>query len=159
MNSTIEEQEPTADGPKGIGGWLLLPTIYLFISVLISFGYLVFTFLFINSSEWKQLITSPEVHPHFENAIYFEMACNALLLVFTIYLIVVLFKKKRIFPKGIISYYLLSIVIDIVVTLLVNNVSMDDEITSFSGSGIALSIIWIAYFMLSKRVRNTFVNE
>ena len=159
MTQPLEEQEHYEAGPKGIGGWLLLPTIYLFISVLISFGYLIFTLIFINSSEWKQLLTSPEVHPYFKEAIYFEMACNGLLLLFTIYLIVLLFKKKRIFPKAIISYYLLSIVIDIVVTLLVNNVSMDNEKTSFSGSGILLSIIWIIYFRVSKRVRNTFVNE
>ena len=159
MNSALEQHELTADGPKGIGGWLLLPIIYLFLTVIFSVGYFIISFLLINSGEWTEVVNSPEVHPHFEKAIYFEIACNALLLFISIYLIIIFFKKKKFFPKAIISYSVLNMILDIVDALLINNVNPVNEPASTSVSSFVLSIIWIIYFRVSKRVRNTFVHE
>jgi len=163
MTQQVEEQDPYQEGPKGIVGWTLLPVIGLFLTPIYLVFYFITTFFLINSSEWEEITTpgGQGYHSLFMPSIYLEIGFNALFMVFCIYLIVLLFQKKKLFPKLIIIYYIVSVVADIIITVLVNqiNTSYNVDPTSVNLIGIISSVIWIQYFRKSKRVKNTFVNE
>ncbi len=162
MTQPLEEQEHYEEGPKGIKGWLILPVIGLFLTPLLQIFYLGSTFILINSPEWEDVTTPGREGYHFlfKPSIYIELGFNILFVLFCIYLIVLLFQKKKLFPKVIITYYIITILGDLIVTSLVNQINESFSVpdVSISIPAFISSIVWIIYFKRSKRVKNTFVN-
>ena len=110
----------TTKGPKGLGGWLILPIIGMFLSILIiSFEILSYT---------DDLLV-----------VILDLAI-ILLTAYTLYLI--FNKKKKAKTWTIITFV-------IYLALNVMNYQFPYVIGNF---------IWIVYFLVSKRVKNTFVN-
>ncbi len=159
----IQENENYEQGPRGLGGWLIIPIIGLFLSPLINLFNMILNIQLINSTNWTKLTTpgGDSYHSMFKPALYFETGCNVLYILISIYLLVLLFQKKKLLPKLIIFYYIFNVVIEILITVLVNKINADigTPPVSFSIPAIISSLIWIAYFRKSKRVKNTFVND
>lgn len=121
------------DEVEGISGWLILPTIGLFIAAaiwsLLGIG------LILTISEEPELII---------------LLVAVIMAFLTIYSLVLEFRKKKEFPKW------------AIVTLWAGftaNAALSVSDGDYSGAlgTIASSIIWTWYFNVSKRVKNTFV--
>jgi hypothetical protein len=155
----------TTDGPKGIGGWLVLPAIGL---VLTPF-WVLFTFVkdllpAFDGETWAMVTTpgSPVYHPALASLLIFEVVGNLILIFFTSYLIYLFFTKSRNLPPLIIIWLVLSaafVAVDTFWGLQIPIVAADagpDYYKDLIRSVIAIAI-WVPYFRLSKRVKNTFV--
>ena len=120
---------------KGIGGWLLIPIIGLFITLLI----ILYDLLSLNSifefSFYTGLIT-----------FFLDM----IILILAIVALFSIFNKKKYTPQIMISVYTVNIMISLSLAFLIEDFSI-------MWSPIIGVSIWIPYFIYSKRVKNTFV--
>ena len=122
---------------EGIGGWLILPTIALFLGA----GIWLFNFFI-----WGLLLLSEE-SGLYELIIVLTSAIMAFL---AIYSLVLEFKKKKEFPKWAIATLWAGVVATILLSVL------DGDYSDVFGTIIG-SVIWTWYFNVSVRVKNTFV--
>ncbi|MEN1785117.1 MAG: DUF2569 domain-containing protein, partial [Bacteroidota bacterium] len=150
---------------ESIGGWMVLPAIglvltpVLLIVDLVRDGYLTpyiwSAFSTYENSLWLTLAT------------VFELGCNVLFLVFSVLLIILFSKKRTSLPLLMVVFYSLNVVVPILDTFLINallpeelidyaedEIIYRDIVKSIIGAGI-----WIPYFLVSRRVKNTFVRQ
>jgi len=153
-------------GPKGLGGWLVLPIIGSIIRPFSALANLRENFLpiFTNGS-WEK-VTSPESSlfiPLWGPTILFEIAFNVLLVVFSVTICILMFRKSRKTPK----YYIIllagvpaALTIDLILCVNLPNFSQNALFKSLStlAPTIVAAAIWIPYFIKSSRVKNTFIN-
>jgi hypothetical protein len=155
----------TAEGPKGLGGWLVLPAIGLVVTpfwILVTF---VRDLLPVFDGDTWSLLTTPGsavYHPALGPLLIFEVVANIFLIVFTIYVIYLFFTKSRKLPKMMIAWLLISgaiVAIDTFAGLLIPIVAADADASYYKEliRGIIAIAIWVPYFNMSKRVKNTFV--
>lgn len=144
---------------KGLEGWLYF----------VALGLLLTPFLVLSdllSTDWQEI---SEYIESIKNLIYFEQFFTILLGVFAIYLIYLFAKMKKIFPKLYIIFLLLNLAyvfIDFIAIETVfggfKNTPEISEVFYESGKslgrGLLSCLIWIPYMIVSKRVKNTFVN-
>jgi len=123
---------------EGIGGWLILPTIGLFLAV----GLWLFNFVILGLS------LSSEESGTYELITFLISMIMAFL---AVYLLVLEFKKKKHFPEWAIAYLWAGVLVTILLSVLDGDYS--DVFLTVIGA-----IIWTSYFNVSKRVKNTFVN-
>lgn len=122
---------------EGLGGWLILITIGLFLGA----GIWLFSFIL-----WGFLLFSGESSPY-GLSIFLLSAVLAYLL---IYSLVLEFKKKKEFPKWAIIALWAGVIAAIFLSIL------DGDYSTLFGA-IVGAIIWTWYFKVSKRVKNTFI--
>jgi hypothetical protein len=136
----------------GIGGWLILPAIGLVISPVLGVIGLAVSLATLKARYAEYSIPS--------------LIVNAALVVWLCVISVQFFKKKRSLPRNIIQFMIWRSVASLLLFMLgILVVGSTDELfllrllraNNFIAQGIAAAI-WIPYFMLSKRVRATFVN-
>jgi hypothetical protein len=156
----VEEQKY-----QRIGGWLILVGIGIVVNplrILLVIGKLIP--LFFNGS-WKILTTpgTAAYHPMWAPSIIFELLGNIAVLVFSIVLAVLFFQKRSVLPKVITAFFLLNLAFVIVDFLLANSIPAIANQGNQAPLGeifrsIILCLIWIPYFLISKRVKGTFVH-
>lgn len=154
----------TVDGPTGLGGWLILPIIHLIATVLLN-GYTVFDLM----RDWSVFVAvvTGQVDPDIRWVIWparLSLVLSAMLVAFALYLLVILFRKKRELPQLMVWFYLASLG----ATLIVSGSMLQDpqhwtstdlsEARKSLGQSVFAAVIWIPYFLRSKRVQATFVN-
>jgi hypothetical protein len=91
-----------------------------------------------------------------------ELIVDTSFLVFAILVLVLFFRRKRSFPKFVITLYLAQLVWEVLLALtlrLIPATAGEPATSSLVGAiGLALGCaIWIPYFLFSKRVRATFI--
>ena len=165
---------PLAVGPSGLGGWLVLPILGLFVSIIaILAGTFSNTIPIFRDGAWD-VLTTPGTglyHPWWAPVIQFECVTDAIFLVSSVILLVFLFQKRPVLPKLMVGYYgfyLVYIVIDSLIILwqgpeMLPIPELREEI-GFTASSVLGDVtrwalvcaIWIPYFLMSKRVKNTF---
>ena len=124
--------------PKGIGGWLILPTIGLFVSAVIwIFVFLIYGVLRVVEPMGISILATFLIAP--------------VLAFMAIYGIVLEFRKKTLFPK----WAIITLWAGVAATFILSVLDED-----FSGifTTVLGAIVWTAYFSYSKRVKNTFIN-
>jgi len=149
-----------------IGGWLVLIAIGL---VLTPFR--VFYELIINAEEFYGIHTWNYIfqeHRSFNEfflslLIVFELIYNSIFIVFTIFLIILFFKRRSIVPRMMIIFYastFLIITLDTFVAFGLNAelYSEAEKVQAFKDISRSFfsAVIWIPYFLISKRVKATF---
>ncbi|HTN95599.1 MAG TPA: DUF2569 domain-containing protein [Nordella sp.] len=150
--------------PKGLGGWLILPIIHLILTVVMC-GYTVFDW----TQDWDSFvaIVTGEVDPEFTGLIWplrISLVLSAALVAFALYLLVILFQKKRALPQLMVWFYFVLLGGTLIVSgMILQNpqhwTSTDvAEARRALGQNVFAAIIWIPYFLRSKRVKATFVN-
>lgn len=145
--------------PKGIGGWLVLVAIGLIVSpIRLAYSIIADYLPTINSSEWTTLN-----FPAFKNLFYGELVVNSLFILFAVVLLVLFFTEDRRFPKCIIAFYIANVtfvIVDFAIAsyhpLIRLAANPEGGIMEVVRSVIAAAI-WIPYFLVSQRVKNTFV--
>jgi hypothetical protein len=165
--------ETPTTGPKGLGGWLVLPILGLFITIIFSVVILYQDLIpVMEPGTWSQF-TAPGVHSMWVPLFVFETFCIVVQAIAAVALLVILFRRLRILPTLIIWFYAFVFVyvfIESVLILIfgpdmVPNVYLREQV-GWTTTGIVGGLmraliptaIWIPYFMVSKRVQNTFVN-
>jgi hypothetical protein len=150
---------------EGIRGWLILSLIGLFISP-IRMSISVFRDLvpIFTEGHWNVLTTpgSSAYHPLWAPLIITECAGNAVFVIFSIVLLVFFFRKSRLLPNLIISYLILNLVFvagDFFIADMIPAVAeqSNSQAAKELARAIIGAVIWIPYFFVSKRVKQTFV--
>ncbi|MBP6082391.1 DUF2569 domain-containing protein [Providencia sp.] len=159
---------PTAPAPKikneltGFGGWLILPMLGIILSIFV----LPATIYAQNIEviEYWDALTNPlsdSFIPLFKELIYFEILGNSILYSVLLFLCYVFFTKKKIAIKVYIFFQLFSLVLvvsDIVLAMTLLDLEFEPSDIKDISRVLVSCAIWIPYFLLSVRVKNTFVN-
>jgi tetratricopeptide (TPR) repeat protein/transglutaminase-like putative cysteine protease len=148
----------------GIGGWLILivigNVIRIFMDAKMIWLLQAMTF---NATRWEALTLPgmPAYSPLWAPMLLFELSCGIVFLVFSILVLILMLKKRFLFPHVMIAIIGASLVYQVIDLILVNQIAVrgfkppDD-------SGVAVfrcviqACIWIPYFLTSKRVKETF---
>lgn len=139
--------EPKSDRLEGIEGWLVWPALYLVAVPLFCLGDLI-------ESPLPRL--RPEV-----------LGGNVALVVASVVMLVLFFQKRSVVPTLMVGYYVMVAAVAglefAVLSLPAENVGAavvaahaEEARGALEYTG-ASAVIWIPYFLVSKRVRNTFV--
>jgi hypothetical protein len=150
---------------NGIGGWLVLVIIGLIVSP-IRIGYFLFsTYLPLFTDGAWAAITTPGTklyHPLWAPLLVFEIVGNLGIIVLAALTLWHLFRKSRLTPRlGVawLSWALFFVVVDFFAADLIPAIAAQndaDSVRELTRTLIA-SAIWIPYFLVSKRVKATFV--
>lgn len=152
--------DPQPEGSKklSIGGWLVLPAIGLVLTpfVLIS---QIFSEDYFNKGIWEGFSLAGYNNAGALNAyLGFELFYNILLFNFSILLILLFFKKRSSLPKLMTIFYGINLTMILFGSFVLNQSGIDDPTFGAEIFKAILSAgIWIPYFLVSKRVKETFV--
>jgi hypothetical protein len=148
--STLDHDEPVkmaGSGQKGIGGWLLIPVVTL-LSVAFAASETIL--------EQQIAAVSLEI-----------LAGNALLAVGSVVLLALFFQRSRHLPGLMVVFYAVLVGVTTLEYVAVDRLllGVTPEIAASEGKlvndgirmAIASAILWIPYFLVSQRVKNTFV--
>lgn len=149
-----------------IGGWLILLGIGIVLNPfrLIFSSYSIFSDVF-SVENWNSFTTVNGIYYHklWKPIIFFELSINIILFIFSLVILVLFFKKSKLFPKlWIINIctFLLFGIIDLLLCRQVHFIveqGMNDFYQPIIQSFFTLGI-WGTYLMKSKRVKDTFIN-
>jgi hypothetical protein len=105
---SLSPHPPTAEGPKGIGGWLILVILGLIFSPIRLVYVLATVFLpLFQDGTWYELTTpgTAAYHSLWAPLVIFEIIANLVILVLAIAVLVLLFRRSRKTPRWAIIYY------------------------------------------------------
>lgn len=147
-------------GPEGIGGLLILVAIILVInSIRIMYETLtVFVPLWTNFDEVSKYLSS--ITDNWYPVIVFETVGNIFLILFALYVIWLFFSKNYKAPIMCIILPFISWVFNFVDTSLsakMFGLAIDNQETMKVVGQFYNIVLWSAYFLMSERVKNTFV--
>lgn len=150
-------------GITGLGGWLILVQIGIYSSLVKLLGQLIkYLIPAVYPSNWSIMVNSEMYHPEWGATIIFELFFSILLFVYCIYLLIIMYRKKSIFPRLMIIFYSVGLIGVIVDFVLVSQITFPKELEEGNPfrdivrSSITCAI-WIPYFIKSQRVKNTFI--
>jgi branched-subunit amino acid transport protein len=155
----------TEENLEGLGGWLVLVGLGIIISPLriIVQVFQAYSEMFSNGS-WAVLTTpgTEAYNPLWAPILFGEMAINGGLVLAWIFIAFLFFSKKKVFPKwyiGILLFTLSFILVDalVVKSVLPDESVFDAETTKEFGRSLVVTLIWVPYMLVSKRVKATFV--
>lgn len=151
---------------KKLGGWMVIPLIGLLLTPI----FLVVTLA--ENAYYDAGVWSAFYDGGYDNATSltlitgFELIYNLLFLIFTLLLIILFFKKRTSLPKLIVIFYGLNVLVPLLELLFVTPLLpaelryLGDGPAAYKeiGRSIVGAAIWIPYFRISERVKDTFVN-
>jgi hypothetical protein len=139
-------------GPKGLGGWLILPLIGTCLSP---------WFVAWSAIQSIGLLSTPGIADDLRAFILAEIVANALLALLWLAALVLMFMRKRAYPRLFIAATVATFLLvagDLLIAAVVFNLPPDaSDIKSLARSLVGCAI-WVPYMLVSKRVANTFVN-
>lgn len=168
-NQIFEKYEigkPINAEPVGLGGWLIIVGIGRVLNPIILIMTIINTYLPQITSDLYDELSQPGNDAYsslWKPTFYFELYCNALILIISVILLVLFFRKKKLFPTIFICTLVLNILFTIIDAILItkiqDSISIDLQMDSIASiiMPIFFCIIWIPYILTSKRVKNTFV--
>jgi hypothetical protein len=148
---------------REIGGWLVLVAIGLFVSTFTVLYNILFDNSFLDQGTWSALLGKTNNRIPLFLIGCFEFAYNSVLLVCIVLIQILFYKRRNILPRLIIIYYAANLIILILDTFLAYTLSPDSYTAAeknksylLIGRTMIVTAIWIAYFIKSKRVKETF---
>lgn len=139
---------------KGIAGWLILVAISLALAPLGLLFALGSDLLLLKSDRIQVLLPA---HPGVSGLLLFDAVCDVVLLAALIVLNVLFYGKKKIFPRWFIIFLAVSFILSLAIhQAMLNYVPTYPSLAAFASFVSACG--WIAYFLFSERVKQTFVN-
>jgi transglutaminase-like putative cysteine protease len=143
---------------KPLGGWLLFIAFGLTVSPLV----LLVSFckgVYFNTTSWNAHTHTATELP-FKALITFEALGNTLMICYALFCLILLLNRRDILPKfitGLYIYIVVFLIVDYAIAkyFYPNTASVDSAVTSIIRA-IVISAIWIPYFRISFRVKETF---
>lgn len=154
-------------GPEGLGGWLILVGIAVVASPFRIALDAVMTFQPIFSDGTWTTLTDPTdatYNPLWKVIILGEIATNILMGLAWLYAAYLFFTKQPLFPLWFRSLLIISFMVILADAFLIMfiqptaQVFDTDTVKNLARSIVAIAV-WVPYTLLSKRVRNTFVDH
>lgn len=153
--------------PSGIGGWLILPALAMVISPFkIAYDFYQSFFPILKPSLWFGLLSTKSTiyNPALALLLSWEIIVNIIWFALTIWLAFLFFKKQKQLPKLYAAWLGLSCILqiaDIFFGSFVPGVAehQDGSVYKELAKSAIATAIWGPYFLTSKRVKNTFVND
>ncbi|WP_423130132.1 DUF3857 domain-containing protein [Gaoshiqia sp. Z1-71] len=147
---------PVLQKPLPFAGWLIIPVIGLYLTpVLVT--YQLFQINFFNAQVWENslaqqsgsmLASAP--------AYFFELLFNLTLIIFAVFLLILMNQKRSSFPVLYIAFRLFALAgILLDETVIAEKFGLSPDYSTL-GREIIYAAIWIPYFYLSERVKDTF---
>lgn len=149
-----EPFSPARKNLSGIGGWLILVAIDLALSplgILLALGG---DLLLILGSQNSASVTN---HQAMAGLLVFDAFTEVIFLAAVIALNFFFYAKRKDFPSWMIGFLVARFVITMAIHLTVSNYVPNYPVTAAFGSFISAAA-WVPYFLLSQRVKQTFVN-
>lgn len=150
--------------PEGIGGWLILPLIGLVITPFRMVYLVISTMATALTPEVLSYFDSPDsafYSPLYKPLVFGEILVNMFIGAAAVVLLVLLFTKKKIFPMLMVVYLAFNAcftIIDVILAkMAVPQIALSGEIMRPVITSVLAACIWIPYFLMSERVKNTFV--
>ncbi len=155
---------------EGLGGWLILvgiQTVARPFLVVFTVGSSVLPF-FQNAGLWQHFTSAGGsfYSPLWLPVFLFEMTANTALIVFSFLLVILYFSRRRQFPFVMIGVFICMVavvLIDAAAIASIPKASLPEEMQKEMAGGqaetgrtIISAMIWIPYFLVSRRVRATF---
>ncbi|MDC9623596.1 DUF2569 domain-containing protein [Xenorhabdus sp. XENO-7] len=137
---------------KKIGGWLYLPAIGLILSVI---------FIIYQFKIAAEVVSRVAYYSTLQNIVIFTMVANIILLLLVFHTAILFFNKLKQAPRFCILLCLSNVLIQGITIFLITNglgYSIDYATISPILQAVVTAAIWIPYFMMSVRVKKTFVN-
>ena len=166
------EQAISEKNPKGLGGWLILVILGLFITVLLQL-YNIYVSVTLFTDGTVDFISDPSSDiyiPGYGGLLKFEFIGEIIFLAAAVYLIYLFFRKSRQFPKYFVIFLIASAAYIILDYLLLSSTSVSAETQEFIDDALSDqnrevarafigALIWGAYMKKSKRVKATFIED
>lgn len=154
-------------GPRGLGGWLILPGAGLILTPFIISSQLLSDYVPIFTEGIWEMVTSPGSEafvPGFGALVLFEILGNLFRIALAVVLLVLFFMRSHRFPMLYIAFAAFAVLFVVVDTMWARAIiQFDSEMTLDSVRDVVLSLggalIWIPYMIRSRRVHNTFVRR
>lgn len=164
MYTKPELQQEKQDNYDKLGGWLIFVALGLILAAVLLFLTSSSIAQIFASGSWSLLTTPGTEYYNSLNApiIIFDASCNTILFIFSVINLIYFFRKKKLFPKLLIIFYIINlafIFVDYYLNSLLPAVQADPSLQSYDDLARAVinAAIWIPYFIKSKRVKATFV--
>lgn len=150
---------------KPINGTLIIALLATIAAPFLSLNAFRFIVLPIASDDRWVVISNTLLetyNPHWVKLVYFEFFSNIFLFLFTILLVIMFFNRKRQYATVIIIYFITKILLLTIIFYLQTIIKGPPTPTLSQISGIGLRSliftgIWVPYFLLSEKVRETFI--
>lgn len=150
-------------GPSGIGGWLYLVAVGLCLTPIRIAAEIVNGLRPLDPATW-QAVTTPGTrayHSLFGPLIVGELVVNAALLIWAGALLYLFFAKRRSFPVVMITFMITRVIVqaaDLGVALVIPATAarIGPAVYAALALAILVTLIWVPYFIRSRRVEATF---
>jgi len=152
--------------PNGIGGWLIVPALGLIITPFrIGLQFYLDLLPPLTPERWSAVThpDSADYHPLWGPLIAFEVIAAAAFFIFTLWLLWLFFTKSKRVPRLVIIWLALLPAIQVAGYLLAAQIPaitaqpFGPEEAKEIVLSIINAVIWIPYFIRSRRVKNTFI--
>lgn len=152
--------------PRRLGGWLIVIAIGLSLSTLrnlLNFSFSIS--LLFRQPLWDNLTNpaSSVYNPYWKPALIYEAVFNTIIFVMSLSALVLFFQRRKIFPKLMVVMIPTAFVLNLIDYFLagfIPRVANSEMYTRWGHELIVAFIalhIWIPYFLVSQRVKETFV--
>jgi hypothetical protein len=151
-------------GPSGIGGWLYVVAVGLCVAPIRIGAEIVKGLRPFDPATWHAITTpgTRAYHPLFGPLIVGELVVNAALFIWAGVLLYLFFAKRRAFPIMMIMFLVTRALFqaaDLGVALMIpiTAARIGPEVYGALAAGILIALIWVPYFITSRRVEATFI--
>jgi len=162
INSSNQKAPPNS---VAIGGWLILFAIGLVIYPIRSLILLATDLIPAFSGDTWWVLTSPasgHYHPLWAPLLIGELIGNTIFMIFSVSLIILFFVRRKIIPRLTIIFLIANLVfvsIDFYLVRLLPAAAQQADYQALTDwiQTLVACLIWVPYFIISKRVKTTFV--
>ncbi|MEM7136257.1 MAG: DUF2569 domain-containing protein [Myxococcota bacterium] len=161
MSDANHDQPPSEDGPKGLGGWLLIVGLRVVLSpVGQAVGVFRIAELLRGEGAWEALSVESGSHPLARPLVAFELVASVVMLCASVYIVYLFFAKRPTFPKLFIAILIAELAIVVLdgwlLSLIAQSGAFDADSMKAMARALLSCIAYIPYILVSKRVANTF---